>query len=367
MSKKPLDKDSEDRASITKQYDRLKSKLTRFPDNHTELPKESLCAILFSHKFPGEFLIREADMTPDMRRLKDNIPPTPTPTRNSPNSDYSKNRQKELRAYDDQLNSLTKKELLERVCSLRETIVKDIEALKSKREWWTDPQYQADFEHWSRIDNWSAEEGIILSLGLDPSKVNPEQLQAEAEYGGLPQEFTNRLEVVKSSVRSRKLDANSNEPKKVIDWLNSKRYSHPDDCKLPTERAETVGNTCKQHTNLILNQEEATNTIITKPTTKKATKHPRKPEENDLESEEKNLTQKDIDKAEIQEIGEVLRDANPNSTITDIKYHPKLKPYLDRSSTNNMQFLEKCLEQINIPKGRRGVRPQPLAVDPYED
>ncbi|WP_432474145.1 hypothetical protein [Amphritea sp. HPY] len=141
-------------------------------------------------------------------------------------------------SFQEELSALVRKELIERCIALREKTLQELEEFKPYREWWNIPVNRAKYELWSRMSYWSVEEGICLSLGLNPYTIKLENMEDEFGYGfSVPDQYMERFHVASRSIEVGELNEPHNQPKSFLKWLESKRFDYDEELKRFVEQA----------------------------------------------------------------------------------------------------------------------------------
>lgn len=92
------------------------------------------------------------------------------------------------------LETLDKNALIDLSTQKIKEISVELEKLSRELAWWNNEEYKAKFSHWCKLENWTAQEAIILSLGLEPDKFKNkyDKLKQESNYDSIPQDLRER-------------------------------------------------------------------------------------------------------------------------------------------------------------------------------
>ncbi|NSX56326.1 hypothetical protein [Parasulfitobacter algicola] len=94
--------------------------------------------------------------------------------------------------------------------------------------------YQADFEYWAKMDFWTLEEAICLSLGFNPEKVPNYRNRPHSRYETV-QLFRQRMSLIERAPFNAKSQQNSVTPSVFTSWAVSKEM------EIPSELIDAVG------------------------------------------------------------------------------------------------------------------------------
>lgn len=88
------------------------------------------------------------------------------------------------------------------------------------------PQACADFDHWSKLDYWTLEEGVALCFGRSPMAVNKKSIEPVRDVSAFARQFMDALEI---ATRARAMDqiADSNIPGFFIAWAKRMELPFP--------------------------------------------------------------------------------------------------------------------------------------------
>lgn len=84
----------------------------------------------------------------------------------------------------------------------------------------------ADLRHWCRMETWTLDEGVALSLGRDPRKVDLDGIYPYQTSSCFAREYIERSDIVERASDSFKIATNS-KPVKFIEYLDEKGIGYP--------------------------------------------------------------------------------------------------------------------------------------------
>lgn len=84
----------------------------------------------------------------------------------------------------------------------------------------------ADLGHWCRMETWTLDEGVALSLGRDPRFVDFDKIYPYRISSCLAKEYIERLDVVERASVSLKLAENS-KPRDFLEYLDEEHLKYP--------------------------------------------------------------------------------------------------------------------------------------------
>lgn len=98
--------------------------------------------------------------------------------------------------------------------------------MKWHRQFWEEPQAQADFDYWIKVPAWSPEEIVALSLGKDPRFVSSEKFVPSTRGTDFSAAYFERLDFVGRHRDSGDLDDNTRVPK-IFQWAKAYVFEFP--------------------------------------------------------------------------------------------------------------------------------------------
>lgn len=126
------------------------------------------------------------------------------------------------------LLSLSSEELQKELSTRQEAARINLTEFRNSREYKVSPTNKPDYKYWCNFGYWSIEEGLALSLGIDPKNLNRNYLTLYVPFGGIAEEFFAREETAKRAKAMGTL-LDKNIPSFFLSWALSVDYKVPDE------------------------------------------------------------------------------------------------------------------------------------------
>ncbi|WP_284180372.1 hypothetical protein [Rhabdaerophilum sp. SD176] len=98
--------------------------------------------------------------------------------------------------------------------------------MKWHRQFWEEPQAQAEFDYWTKVPTWSPEEIVALSLSKDPRFVSSEKFVQSTRGTVFSATYFERLEIVQRHQAAGELDDRTRSTR-VIEWAEEYDFPMP--------------------------------------------------------------------------------------------------------------------------------------------
>jgi hypothetical protein len=122
--------------------------------------------------------------------------------------------------------------------------------LEEKRRFYNQPGANADFDHWSRMADWRLDEAVALSMGKEPSVVNPKSLEPFVRVSAFAERYFKLRELAQRAARWEKL-FDPVLPGIYIAWAEQNEIEFSAELKrLVVARGNTIGNWRSAHDRL---------------------------------------------------------------------------------------------------------------------
>ena len=108
----------------------------------------------------------------------------------------------------------------------RTTEQKEREAQEERDRFFNQPPAEADLEHWGKLDLWSLDEAVALSLGKAPEAVNSQSIEPFVAKSPFAQGYNKRLDMARRAAE-RGVLKNPSVPADFLSWARHKGFELP--------------------------------------------------------------------------------------------------------------------------------------------
>ncbi|MCB1468865.1 MAG: hypothetical protein KDK08_17390 [Rhizobiaceae bacterium] len=103
-------------------------------------------------------------------------------------------------------------------------------------QWFNSPKSKADFDYWTRMESWTLEEGVLLTMGKEPRVVTWDRVKSDDSYSPFVRTFRQRLDFAERAKTWSTLNERRNVPGLFLLWAKRIDLSYPEELEIVITR-----------------------------------------------------------------------------------------------------------------------------------